>query len=118
MLRFLPTVRILRFRAPLAVMFDVAADWSDLVGVDVDVNSVDDGVHSRGSLHGRSLAADFDTAGDQVADLEHLYEHLRVFMPAGFDVVHEGDHLHVEWDVHRAPSRLAAVPPPPIAPVA
>ena len=118
MLLFLSTVRILRFRAPLAVMFDVAADWSDLVGVDVVVNSIDDGTHSLGTLHGRSLAADFDTAGDVGADLEHLYEHFRIYTPLGFDVIHEGDHVHVEWDVHRRPSRLAGSRAAPIAPIA
>jgi len=113
MLRFLPSVRILRFRSPLAVMFDIASEWSLLAHVDVEVNAVDDGTHGPGTLHGRSLAADFDTANDHDNDLESLFQYFRVQLPAGYDVVHEGDHVHVEWDVHRAPMRR---PAPPAAP--
>lgn len=113
MLRFLPTVRIVRFYAPLGVMLDIASDWSALARVDVDVNSIDDGAHHAGTLHGRSLAVDFDTALDRAADLEDLYQHLRVQLPAGYDVIHEGDHVHVEWDAHRPVSRLSLPPAPP-----
>ena len=113
MLRFLPTVRIRRFRAPLGTIFDVASEWSVLARVDVEINAVDDGTHGRHTLHGHSLAVDLDTVNDHDNDLESLFHHLRVQLPSGYDVVHEGDHVHVEWDVHRAPMRR---PAPPAAP--
>lgn len=106
MLRFLPTVRIRRCYYRLSLVLDIASDWSCQTGIDVDVNSVDDGVHGAGTLHGRSLAIDFDTDGDRAPDLESLYEHMRVQMPAGYDVLHERDHVHVEYDVHRPPLKL------------
>ena len=44
---------------------------------------------------------DLDTVGDVRADTEALYEYLRVWLPAGYDVVFEDTHVHVEWDMQR-----------------
>lgn len=107
MLRVKPDVRIVEFTTPLAQAFAAATSWSLRTRIDVEVNSVDDDAAGRGAstLHGASLAVDLDTAGDRPADTHALAEHLRRALPPGFDVVLEGDHVHVEYDLHRPPLR-------------
>jgi len=107
MLRFKPDVRMRFLSGPLVDMLGGAAAWSLWSGVDVEINSVDDGagVHQPDSLHGFSLAVDFDTVGDRAADLEQLAVYFRRTLPPAFDIVLEGDHVHVEWDARRGPLR-------------
>jgi hypothetical protein len=105
MLRFKPEVRIVHFTAQLHEVLALATLWSLIVRVDVEVNSIDDGapIHMSGSLHGKSLAVDLDTVGDKPADTAALGERMRVSLPPQYDVVFEGDHVHIEWDAHRGP---------------
>lgn len=109
MLRFKPEVRVVFFTEQLAELFQVVTLWSFRARVDVEVNSIDDGgdVHKIGTLHGKSLAADLDTVGDKPADTLALAEYLRVMLPPQWDVIFEGDHVHVEWDTRRPPLRKA-----------
>ncbi|MCA1834332.1 MAG: hypothetical protein LC750_16680 [Actinobacteria bacterium] len=102
-IQFKPEVRIVELTAAIADVLVLAGRWSLRANVGVEVNSIDDGagVHQAGSLHGSSLAIDLDTVGDRPADLEALAEWLRRTLPAGYDLVYEGDHVHVEWDPHR-----------------
>lgn len=106
MIKFKPEVRIRSFNMKLAEILLHAGIWSTWNRIDVEVNSVDDSDHGAATLHGWSLAADLDTEADRPSDLESLYQYLRRFMPEGFDVIHEKDHVHVEWDVKRKESRL------------
>ena len=101
MLRFQPNVRIGYFSPQAGAVLEAASRWSLGSGVDVDVNHAADGEHSPTSLHPFDCAWDLDTAGDRRADTESLYNYLRVWLPAGYDVVLEGTHVHVEWDTHR-----------------
>ena len=105
-LRFKPEVRIRRFNYHLSELLECAAHWSLLNGITVEINSIDDGEHGVGSLHGLSLAVDFDTDGDNKSDLESLYQFMRRNMAAGYDIIHERDHVHGEWDVKRIESRI------------
>jgi hypothetical protein len=107
MLRFKPEVRIVELTAQLADALTLCAQWSLRARVDVEINSIDDGpgVHQQDSLHGSSLAVDADTVGDKPAETESLGEFLRRRLPAEWDVVFEGDHVHSEWDMHRRPLR-------------
>lgn len=104
MLRFKPEVRISYLDERLACPLTLATVWSLRNRIDVEVNSIEDGasVHMTGSLHGYGLAIDFDTTGDKRPDLESLAEWFRRHLPPQYDVVFEGDHVHVEWDTHRA----------------
>lgn len=63
------------------------------------LTSVVDGRHSEKSLHYRGLAFDCRTtaAGMPQATIDEIVEAARAALP-GFDVLDEGDHLHVEWD--------------------
>lgn len=107
MLRFKPEVRISRLHDRLAVVLETACVWSLRSRVDVEINSIEDGaaIHMPTSLHAFGLAIDIDTVGDKPADLQSLAEFMRVWLEPIYDVVFEGDHLHVEWDAHRAPLR-------------
>lgn len=113
MLRFEPNVRIVSFTEQLARVFHLAGNWAAISGIGVVVNSVDDGKHSTGTLHGFSLAADLDTEGDQAVHLSHLHGYLARHLPAPFDVLLEPTHVHVEYDTHR---KLQPVPPPGVKP--
>lgn len=103
MLRFEPTVRIVNFTEQLSRILHLVSAWSFVARIDVVVNSVDDGAHNRGSLHGYSLAIDLDTEGDRAEHLPILHGYLARHLPPGFDVVLEPSHVHVEWDTNRRP---------------
>lgn len=105
MLRFKPEVRIVELTAPLIQGLTLCAQWSLRARVDVEINSIDDGpgVHRADSLHGASLAIDADTVGDKPPDIDGLGEFLRRRLPPEWELLHEGDHLHLEWDMHRRP---------------
>jgi hypothetical protein len=110
MLRFKPEVRIGFFQSVLGDVLRQACTWSLKARVDVEVNSINDGqaVHMKDSLHGFDLAIDLDTVGDRRADTEELADYLRRVLHPQYDVVFEGDHVHVEWDARRGPLRRAA----------
>lgn len=103
MLRFKTGVRIRIHTAQLAGALYHASMWSEQSRVDVEINSVNDGdtIHQQDSLHGYDLAVDLDTVGDQASDLTRLWMYLRRVLDPQYDVVFEGDHVHVEWDARR-----------------
>lgn len=104
-MRFKPEVRFNWIDERLLVPLQAACLWSLRSRVDIEVNSMNDGpgVHMPTSLHYFDLAIDFDTVGDKPADTQALAESLRVQLPPQYDVLFEGDHVHVEWDAHRGP---------------
>jgi hypothetical protein len=62
------------------------------------ITSARDGIHSAKSLHYQGRAIDVrsnDLTADQRA---RLCNELRRALGAGFDVVNEPDHIHIEWD--------------------
>lgn len=107
MLRFKPEVRVAFWSEPLSTIVREASLWSLRAGVEVEVNSIDDGadIHIPTSRHGSSLAVDLDTVGDRRNDTRALAEFLWRVLPEEYDVVDELDHVHVEFDVHRPPLR-------------
>lgn len=101
MLRFKPEVRIGYFDERLGAVLHYASVWSLRTGVDVEVNSANDSTHSAKSLHPVELGWDLDTAGDELDDLAALARFLACHLPAGYEVIRESDHVHVEFDMHR-----------------
>lgn len=89
--------------AQLVDVLEAASRWSCTSGVDVEVNSVNDSHerHSPASLHPFDLAADLDTIGDTTVDLKSLFVFLARTLPPQYDVLFEGDHVHVEYDTRR-----------------
>lgn len=110
MLRFKPEVRVGVFTDALSEMLTVAAEWSLVRKLDVVVNSIRDDAPGRvaNSLHGFDLAIDCEPLGNAADDRKSLAEFFRVELAFGFDVVFESSHVHVEYDMHRAP--LTQVP--------
>jgi hypothetical protein len=104
MLQFKGSVRIGCLDGRLGDVLTECCLWSHRSKVDVEVNAIEDGTHMAGSLHGFGLAIDLDTVGDKRADLKLLHEWLRRRLHPQYDVVLEGDHVHVEWDAHRSPA--------------
>jgi hypothetical protein len=109
MLQFKPEVRIVDGAEPLWPVLRECCIWSLRTGVGVEVNSIDDGVavHMATSLHSFDLALDVDTLGDNATETAALGAWLARRLHPQYDVVLEGDHVHVEWDAHRGLSPKA-----------
>lgn len=101
MLRFKPEVRFGYFDERAGLVLQYASVWSLGTKIDVEVNSANDSTHGATSLHPGDLAWDLDTAGDRPEDLPKLARYLANRLPAGYEVIVEGDHVHVEFDMHR-----------------
>lgn len=112
MLQFDPGVRIGYFGLELAIPMRLASVWALTYNKPVIVFSVQDKTHNPGSLHPFGLAIDFDVVGNVKADLDALYAWLRVWIPAGYDVVFEDTHVHVEWDMKRPNALPTSIPNP------
>lgn len=110
MLRFKEDVRIGYFTDAIGVMLRVATCWSALHKTDVVVNSIADSAPGRvpTSLHPFDLAIDIEPLGNMQTDRQSLADYYRVQLPAGYDVVFESSHVHVECDAHRGPLREIA----------
>jgi len=108
MLHFKPEVRIEHVTDELMCILSIASMWSHKTGIGIEINSIDDGTHGATTRHGLSLAADIDTDGDRPQDLEALFQYLLYVMPTAYNVIHEGDHVHVEAHYNHAPLRLPA----------
>jgi hypothetical protein len=110
MLRFKEDVRIGVFTDALNTMLRVATCWSLLHKLDVVVNSIADAAPGRvpTSLHPFDLALDIEPLGNVQTERSSLADYFRVQLPAGFDVVFEASHVHVECDAHRPPLREIA----------
>lgn len=110
MIRFKPEVRIEMLTPAIAQMLCVASWWSLRARVDVRINSIDDGAPGRVpySFHGDSLAIDFGTDDDKPATREQLAAFLARELPAGYDVILESDHVHVQFNSRRQVQTMAA----------
>lgn len=64
------------------------------------VTSLTDGVHPDGrNIHGNGLAADLRTRDILPDTKTAVFNHLKEILdPMGYDVVVEGDHIHLEYD--------------------
>lgn len=119
MLRWKAGVFCHLFRLEVALALHHASAWSEVSGVGVVVNALADSKHSTNSLHAWDLAVDLDTDGDRLSHLAALHGYLARNLPAGYDVVLEGDHVHVEWDAKRGAPPVDpgyAHPTPPATP--
>lgn len=62
------------------------------------VTSQNDSLHMKGSKHYEDCAVDFRTNDMSKADVQRWAVAVRGRLGAGYDVVIEADHLHVEYD--------------------
>jgi hypothetical protein len=96
-----PFVRILSFNEHTIRVLHNADLWSNGSGKMVDVNAIDNGKHSSGSLHGSSLAWDLDVNEDKSEDLQSLARWLGKRLDPSYEIIVEPTHVHIEWDTHR-----------------
>jgi hypothetical protein len=66
-------------------------------GVDLVITAGTDGKHMVGSLHYKGMALDIRTRNIVGNEVEVLAE-LKTALGPAFDVVLEGDHIHLEYD--------------------
>ncbi|MFH2057789.1 MAG: hypothetical protein ABIJ59_02685 [Pseudomonadota bacterium] len=64
-------------------------------GEDLYITAKRDGLHGLGSLHYEGLAFDFRYPKKEISD---FISKIRSAAGPGFDVIAEGNHIHVEWD--------------------
>lgn len=69
----------------------------ELFGSRVTITAVTDGVHSAGSLHYVGLAFDIRTRSIEESKIPVFVEALKKSLTGEFDVITEGDHIHVEF---------------------
>ena len=105
MLRFKPSTR-LRGAAPELVLGVFACERHYARhGFDLTVTSVTDGDHKPGSLHHIGCAVDLRlppiNATTEPLVMQRFVSDLREVLGVEFDVVLEGDHIHVEYDPKR-----------------
>lgn len=110
MLTFKPEVQVIVFDDRIGLVIREASLWAVMNATPVHVSSIDDSAPKRviGTLHGRGLAIDINVVTPDATKLEELADWMRVRLPAGFDVIWESNHVHVEVDAHRP--ALPAVP--------
>ena len=65
-------------------------------GEDLYITAKRDGIHGEGSLHYEGLA--FDIRYPQKVERGVIVAELRAALGSRFDVVAEGDHVHIEYD--------------------
>jgi hypothetical protein len=109
MLTFKPGVQVVYFDERIALVIREASLWSLAQNIAVHVTSIDDPAPGRvpDTFHGKSLAVDVNLVDTVDPRRAALADWLTKRLPAGFDVILEGDHVHVEADPHRALGHLA-----------
>lgn len=97
MLSVKPGAAIIGVAAPL---FFVATIWDQICGNGV-ITEGSGGVHHPGSLHYVGLALDLRTRDVPSELLNGYVEELKARIGDEFDVIKEGDHLHVEMQLKK-----------------
>ena len=114
MLKFKKDCRLYGLKVEILLAIQVADQVCSEHDVECLINSVNDGRHSRGSLHYNGLAFDLDThdlfegarcckfpvSADIIADK------IRERLPPDYDVIYENgagnEHIHIEYQPKRA----------------
>ena len=97
-----PGVRLNGMRPELLVVVLVAyAAWSEApIRADLVVTSISEGEHAPGSLHYVGLAIDLRQPTPEHVPL--CVQRLKAALGEDFDVLAEGDHIHVEYQPKRS----------------
>ena len=67
-------------------------------GYTLVITAGSDGQHKEGSLHYRGYAFDLRTRDMRVQDIPTVVRDLRLYLAKDWQVVHEKDHIHAEYD--------------------
>ena len=106
-LRFKKSVEVWSIKFPAAYAIGVASHLATTLNLFFTVTSVEDGRHgSAASLHYRGLAFDVRTRDWSRQDTDIFKQELTRHLGTAYDVVDEGDHIHVEYDPPTEKHRL------------
>lgn len=107
MLRFAPNARLGIWGSQHAELFNVLVFLSTCTRIDLTIDNADAPACLRQDGVGYGLAFDVNTEGKRLADLLTMHRWLGRWLPHGWEVVREEDHLHIEYD-----RQLRSAPPP------
>jgi len=96
-MRVKPGVRIFGMRPEVFFALGIAEGLWQREGSEVTVTGGVEGKHMTASLHYLGLAADIRKRDVEATILAELLKDLREQLGDDFDVVEEGDHLHIEF---------------------
>ena len=108
MISFKQGVRIFGLTPEILWALDQCNDVFDGHGENTTVTSGRGDVHSRQSLHYTGCAIDIRTRHIDKSKLPSIVEHLNSTLGKNYDVILEGNHLHIEYqprNMHAYPSR-------------
>lgn len=100
MLSIKPGVRIHGIRPELLLGVLVADGVLSDMGKECILTSVIDGTHQSGSLHYIGCAVDIRSR--HLAEPNEVVTLLRTALDDDFDVIYEGDHIHIEYQPKRS----------------
>ena len=108
-LRLKTGVRLYGLQPEMLYCLDRCVDlWPD--GASVTVTSARGDKHSRQSLHYSGNAVDLRTRDITDAQIREVILKLRQVLGARFDVIYEGNHLHLEHQPKDAHKYLTGLP--------
>ncbi len=76
----------------------IANDVYRQFGYNMTKTSVDDSKHGPTTLHGKGLAFDIRTKDLKPGDGQKITQEIISCLTQDFDVIFEGDHIHIEYD--------------------
>lgn len=71
---------------------------TDDFGKEIVVTSLLDSVHSKNSLHYSGNAVDLRSSIYTAGEIETFIQRLKTIFDKRYDIVFEGDHIHIEYD--------------------
>jgi hypothetical protein len=97
-----PGVSLFGIKPETVVALMVAQAVYQAMGYDLVVTSCTDGPHGDKSYHRYGYALDLRTRHMSPGDAQTARDRIAEALPGDFDVILEGDHIHLEFD--RRPS--------------
>ncbi len=94
-------VSLLGMTPQMCIASIIVAGVFDKHGLDAYITSGTEGVHDRASKHFQGNGEDFSfTEANRISVImaENITNDCRIALGRDFDVVNEGNHLHIEWD--------------------
>ena len=91
-------VKITNLKPQLIIAIIVANDVYNLHKQELVITSCDDSKHGIGTLHGQGYAFDCRTSYFTNGEAQRVANEIRAKIDDAFDVVYEGDHIHIEYD--------------------
>jgi len=95
-------VKLVGLSVPMAIAHTIVVESFRSCGYDCTMTSATDRTHSRASLHYIGNGSDYSYFGVSPYNRLKIRDDVKVRLGREFDVVDEGDHLHVEWQPKEA----------------